>query len=162
MIFVTVGHSMPFDRMVRLVDAWAGKTGRTDLFAQIGDADYEPANFPSTRFLTPAEYERHLIECDAIIAHAGTGTILQALYLGKPMLALTRLASLGEATSDHQLGTARYFAEQGQIMVATENEEFSRALGTFEFFQPRSLTGKEASPQLIDRIRRFLIDEERT
>ena len=42
MILVTVGTDLPFDRMVRVVDDWAGETGRRDVFAQIGEGGWEP------------------------------------------------------------------------------------------------------------------------
>lgn len=39
MIFVTVGHQTPFDRLIRLVDRWAEENMRHDLFAQIGHGE---------------------------------------------------------------------------------------------------------------------------
>ena len=39
MIFVTVGTDSPFDRLMQVVDEWAAASGRTDVFAQIGEGD---------------------------------------------------------------------------------------------------------------------------
>ena len=50
MILVTVGAQMPFDRMIEVVDTWAGETGRDDVFAQIADAQYRPRHIPYVSF----------------------------------------------------------------------------------------------------------------
>jgi UDP-N-acetylglucosamine transferase subunit ALG13 len=52
-IFVTVGAQMPFDRLVKAVDQWAGENGREDIYAQIGQSDYRPSNIQWTKFLKP-------------------------------------------------------------------------------------------------------------
>ena len=44
MIFITVGTDLPFDRMIRALDDWAGASGRRDIFAQIGEGGWEPKN----------------------------------------------------------------------------------------------------------------------
>ena len=51
MIFVTVGTDLPFDRMLRVIDAWAGDSGRDDVFAQIGEGAWEPENIRFANFL---------------------------------------------------------------------------------------------------------------
>ncbi len=42
-IFVTVGTELPFDRLVRAIDHWAGERGRgSEVFAQIGRTQFRP------------------------------------------------------------------------------------------------------------------------
>ena len=50
MIFVTVGAQLPFDRLVSVVDEWAGSTGRSDVFGQIARGK-RPRHFESVDFL---------------------------------------------------------------------------------------------------------------
>ena len=107
MIFVTIGEQLPFDRLIRFVDNWARCTGRTDVVAQIGASDYEPANLSAVDFLKPEEFTHHMREASAIVSHAGMGTVISALELGKPILVLPRLARFREHRSDHQLDTAK-------------------------------------------------------
>ena len=45
MIFVTVGTQLPFDRLVRAVDAWAAEHPQVDVFGQIGPASFRPKHF---------------------------------------------------------------------------------------------------------------------
>ncbi|MBU0500929.1 MAG: glucuronosyltransferase [Gammaproteobacteria bacterium] len=156
MIFVTVGHQTPYDRLLRLVDLWAGERGRSDLFAQIGEGSYRPAHFPSQAFLSPAEFDARMQGCSAVVAHAGTGTIIKALLLGKPLLVLPRVAALGETRSDHQWGTARHFAESGRILMAEDEAAFPALLDSLEGFRPSGSLGAQASPELLARIRAFV------
>ena len=64
----------------------------------------------------------------AIVAHAGMGTILTALELGKPLLIMPRRAALGEHRNDHQLATAERFAAVDGVKVAFDETEFALKL----------------------------------
>jgi UDP-N-acetylglucosamine transferase subunit ALG13 len=154
-IFVTVGHQMPFDRLIRAVDGWAAAAGQRDLFAQIGDGELEPASFPSQRFLAPLEFQQRMDEADAIIGHAGTGTIIAALQRSKPLLVLPRLARFGETRTDHQIATARYFGDDGRILVANDETVLPAMIDQLAKFRPRSTIAPAASPELLRRLREF-------
>jgi len=156
MIFVTVGHQMPFDRLIRVVDAWAEREGRADLFAQIGDGAYWPSCFQAVPFLTPRQFQQRMERCSAVVAHAGTGTIIAALQLGKPILVLPRRADLAETRNDHQFATARHFAGSGMLLVGYNETELAARLADVETFQPPSLLSDAASPRLTQRIGAFI------
>ncbi|MEQ9004302.1 MAG: glycosyltransferase [Pseudomonadales bacterium] len=159
MIFVTVGHQMPFDRLVALVDDWAANHPDVEVFAQIGAGRHVPQNFSYQRWLTPAEFESTIDRSQAVVAHAGTGTIIQVLLRRKPMLVLPRLASQGETRNDHQVGTARYFSEHGLILAACDAADLSGKLSAIlDAPQPPGLSAS-ASPELLDRLRRFANEE---
>ena len=156
MIFVTVGHQMPFDRLVRAMDAWAEQAGRSDCFAQIGDGAYAPRRFPSARFLAPQQFRDHMANARAIVAHAGTGTILSALQLGKPILVLPRRSDLGETRNDHQVATAKHFAAAGHVLAAYDEGALVARMADLEQQRPGPLLGGSASPELLAAIRTFL------
>ena len=156
MIFVTVGGQLPFDRMIRCVDAWAGQTGRQDVFCQIGEASFEPEHARFERFLAPQEFADHLERASVLIAHAGMGTILGAMQLGKPIVIFPRQAELGEQRNDHQLATARAFAQRGDLAVAMDEAELREVLGRIDQLQPAERIGPAASEPLQAAIREFL------
>ena len=156
MIFVTVGHQMPFDRLIRVVDAWAEREGRADLFGQIGEGSYWPSYFPAAPFLTPAQFQERMQRSDAIVSHAGTGTIIAGLQLGKAILVLPRRADLGETRNDHQFATADHFERAGYILVARSEAELAAKMDELETFSPSERLGGTASPELLDRIRAFI------
>jgi UDP-N-acetylglucosamine transferase subunit ALG13 len=155
-ILLTVGHQMAFDRLVRWTDEWAAANPDVEVVAQVADGEYQPRHMRAQAYLSPAEFEAHLDRADAVVAHAGTGTILKALYLGKPLLVVPRLGSLGETRNDHQVGTAHHFAGQGLLQVAEDPAEFARRLdGLTTFVPPRRVSG-DASEELIGALRSFV------
>ena len=155
MIFVTVGHQMPFDRLVRLVDLWAEKRGRSDVFAQIGETQYRPRNFQSAGFLSDAQFEDMIARAPAGGAHAGVGSIIRSLTVGKPMLVLARRSHLAETRNDHQVATAAHFSSKGQLLVGND-DDFLEKLDALESFRPQSLLRNTASRGLLSVVRQFI------
>lgn len=155
MIFVTVGFQMPFDRLVRAIDEWAGATGRHDVFAQTGDGAYRARHIEATPWLDPPAFRARLEQADAIVSHAGMGTILSALELAKPLLVLPRRAHLAETRSDHQLATARELAARGWLLAAEDEAELPARLAELARFAPGARFGRQASPELLERLRAF-------
>jgi UDP-N-acetylglucosamine transferase subunit ALG13 len=158
MIFVTVGTDLPFDRLVRVVDEWAGASGRTDVFAQIGASRLVPTHLPYSTFLPPDQFARRFAEARVIVAHAGMGTILSALRWQKPILVMPRRASLGEQRNDHQLATARRLSQIGKVDVAVDEGELRQRLEALDTLKPRDAIGPYASGELTDAIRAFIAE----
>lgn len=156
MIFVTVGSDIPFDRLVRVVDEWARATGRTDVFAQIGETDYRPAHVAYTDFLQPEEFARRFAAASIIISHAGMGTILSALRNEKPILVMPRKGSLGETRNEHQLATAKRLLELGKINVAFDEAELRASLDHLDELKPREKITPFASEKLLSALRDFV------
>jgi len=156
MIFVTVGTDLPFDRMVRVVDDWAGSNGRTDVFAQIGETDWKPSHIAYSKFLQPADFTRQFSAATVIVAHAGMGTILSALQWEKPILVMPRRASLGEQRNEHQLATARRLSELGKVTVAFDEAELRNRLDRLAELSAREKIGAFASQELLTALRDFI------
>jgi len=147
---------MPFDRLIRTVDRWATEQGRSDVFAQIGTSEYRPKAMRWTRFLEPEEFKRHYEAAKVIVAHAGTGSILTALQLGKPILVMPRRAALLETRNDHQVATAQEFSRLGKISVASDETELLAKLAGLERLKRGAFVGPHASASLIDAIQKFI------
>ena len=122
-IFVTVGGQLPFDRLVHAVDEWAKDRRREDVFAQIGDSSNAPDYIQWENFVSPSEFRAKAEESDVIVAHAGMGSILTALELGKPIVVMPRRAHLGEHRNDHQWATANHLGQGLGIPVAADEAE---------------------------------------
>src|SRR5690606_34315420 len=94
---------------------------------------------------------------DIVIGHAGMGTIITALELGKPVLVMPRLARLNEQRNDHQLASARAFQSHGRITVAWDEAGLEDRLDHIEdLLRTDESLGREANPSLVDAIRDFL------
>jgi UDP-N-acetylglucosamine transferase subunit ALG13 len=156
MIFATVGTQGQFDRLIRTVDEWAGGRGRTDVFAQIGPSNFCPKHIRTKQFIDPAEFRHRVESASLVIAHAGMGSIITALELGKPIVVMPRRASLGEHRNDHQVATAKRFAEQGRIIVVFNDKELVDKLDQLQNFGDAAPLDVEASPHLIATIRTFI------
>ena len=156
MIFVTVGAQMPFDRLVRNVDAWSATRGGTGIFAQIGDTSWRPGHMEWTPQLSPCDYRQRLYEADAVVTHAGMGTILTALEFGKPVLVMPRRGDLLETRNDHQVGTAAAFAEAGLVAVAWNERQLPHALEHLQDIAAPTRAGSHASVRLLTALHRFI------
>lgn len=157
MIFVSVGTQMPFDRMVRTVDYWASEHRYCDVYAQIGSTTWQPSHIRWTKFLSPGEFRRTLQAATVIVAHAGSGTILTAMEMGKPILVMPRRAHLRETRSDHQMDTCQKFRQMGAVEVAIDESELARKLDRLDTLASRVTIGPYASQQLTKAIRYFIV-----
>jgi UDP-N-acetylglucosamine transferase subunit ALG13 len=157
MIFVTVGEQLPFDRLIRTVDEWVGSS-KKNVFAQIGKSDYKPKYISYKAFLTPEEYKEKLLEADVIVAHAGMGTIITALELGKQILIMPRQKDFGEVRNDHQFSTAKRFLALHYAKVAFDEVELKDKLNKLETSAnaPNLVGTIGPSPFLIKTIREFI------
>lgn len=160
MIFVTVGTQLPFDRLIQSVDRWAGDSEVGEVVAQIGPAQWKPLHMQWTEFVGPEEFRRYVETADAVVSHAGMGSIITALELGKPILVMPRRAHLGEHRNDHQMATAKRFHEQGRIEVAFDETELLDKLAHLSGIQAGGRINSEASPKLVETLRAFIAGED--
>lgn len=156
MIFVTVGTQGRFDRLIRAIDEWAGMHGRADIFAQTGPSDFRPKHIRSAPFIGADEFRRHVEVTSLVVAHAGMGSIITALELGKRILVMPRRADLGEHRNDHQIATAQRLSLQGRILIAMDQQELYEKLDQLQSPTNLERLSVEASPDLICAIRMFI------
>ncbi|MCC6360782.1 MAG: glycosyl transferase family 28 [Phycisphaerales bacterium] len=160
MIFVTVGAQMPFDRLIRAVDDWTMVHPDVEVFAQIGDGATPPRHCSYSARLTSLEFVSRVRASNLIVAHAGMGSILTALEYEKPILVLPRRGELRETRNDHQLATARRFADAGRVRVALNESEIGPLLDEFaakpSAWQAQNSIGAFATPQLLGALRAFV------
>jgi UDP-N-acetylglucosamine transferase subunit ALG13 len=161
MIFLTVGSQLPFDRLVRAVDDWCGRRKPTGVFGQIADPGpdgFYPKNFAWDRFLTAAQFDRHVAGAVLIIAHAGMGSIISALTLAKPIVIMPRRGALGETRNDHQYATALEFGARSGIHVAIDEQAIAPTIDLALRQASRSKHAADAfaGEELIAAIRDFI------
>ena len=149
---MTVGHLNPFDHLVNAMDEWASHHEGVKVFAQIGDSNLKPGNIEWSQFLEPKEFKEKMESCDAVVAHAGMGTILTAMQLGKPVLIMPRQPEEG-AQNNHQIASAQAFDGRGGIMAAMNNEEFQTKMGRLHEMMEGERISSFASESLIKAIK---------
>ena len=154
MIFATVGTQLPFDRLVAALDAWAAANPEIELYAQIGCGNHLPRHMAWTRDMDPAAFRARMAACDTVVAHAGMGSIISGIELGKRVIVMPRRAALGEHRNDHQLATVARLAHLRGLEVAHDAAELESALARGREPVAGSAPGG-ADPGLIAAIRRF-------
>lgn len=129
MILLTVGTQLPFDRLVRIMDAIAPKLS-DEVYAQIGQGEYVPRNFGYCRMARPDELAEKFRTAKQIVSHAGTGSLLTARRYQKPIILFPRRASLGEHRNDHQLATCQQLDGAPGLSVAYDEARLLELLNT--------------------------------
>jgi len=156
MMFLTVGSQMPFDRLVKSVDAWAMRNPSATLFAQIGKSDYRPQAMEWVHLLGPEKYRERFLEADLIISHAGMGTVITAADYGKRLIVMPRREGLGETRNDHQIATAKWLPDHFGICVAMDDADMMRALDDWPGIVPCESTNADAKSDLVMVLSKFI------
>ena len=159
-LFVTVGTQLPFDRLVRSVDAWCATRPTIDGFAQIGNG-HVPTHLTSAASLTGPGFFEQMERASVVVAHAGMGTIITALDLGKRVIVMPRLARHGEHRNDHQLATVARLAHIDALDVVTDEAALHAALAASFGTRAVDVTDHRAAAsaarvELIGTVRAFL------
>lgn len=184
MIFVTVGSQLGFDRMVGAVAAWArsraegtgmhragmhgtGMNGPgfdgtgtpaegTGMFFQTGATKLDLAGFEHMPVLSADEIRRKFDQASLVVAHAGTGTIIECMLRGKPVIVMPRSAKLHETRNDHQFATARRFQQRAGVFVAWDETELPALLDRASTLKGGATINRHADQRLLDALRAFV------
>lgn len=161
MIFITVGTQLPFERLLRGIDGWAGRNQGVPILAQVGGSSGHFPNIQTISHLSQAAFQDQLKETRLVVAHAGMGTILSASELGLPIILMPRLAKFGEHRNDHQQDTAREMVRLSNVTVVEDGESLHRALDlararNFELPRPESTEMSRELDPLIHAIKDFV------
>ena len=147
---------MPFDRLVKGIDAWAGSNLTEEVFAQIGDSDYIPQHMDWVRLTSPALFREKCQTAELMVSHAGIGSILLAIELQKPIIAMPRRAHLNEHRNDHQMATVSRLREKVGIEVIYDAASLDGAIRHTRASGGRLPGPTVASAELIKTIRDFI------
>jgi UDP-N-acetylglucosamine transferase subunit ALG13 len=160
MIFLTVGTSeeFPFDRLIRAVDHGVERGQITQpVFGQIGKTSYRPS-FEHKAFIPLSEMIECIRQAEIVVAHAGVGSTLLTLSLGKIPIIFPRLCKLGENLDDHQTEFTQEMEKQGIVLMAYEEEELLEKINHFHSLtsglrKKSTISGK---PQLMAFLKKIL------
>ena len=152
MIFATVGSStIPFDRLVRALDNLATDE---DLVVQTGVSSVRPRRAKVRDYLGYDEFVALIRSARVVVTHAGAGSVITALGVGKRPIVVPRRAAQCEAVDDHQVTFARRAAELGLVTVVEDVSLLAATLRDHKSSLARS--GSESSP--IERELRSYIE----
>ncbi len=136
----------PFDRLARAIDelAWAGAVG-DDFSLQLGNCTYEPRHARFERFLSYGDVCEQIRRAAVVVTHAGAGSALLCIELGRCPVIVPRRSSRGEHVDEHQLPFAEKLEAAGLATVVTEMEELPAAIA--------AARSRSAPPDVLGRAR---------
>ncbi len=151
MILVVVGtDTHAFDRLLKWVDELVErKKIKERVLAQIGHSRYLPKNYEWKRFFSYEEMLAAMKKASFVISHAGAGSVIDALSLGKPIIVVPRRKKYNEHADDHQVQLAKILSEEGKVLAAFEKKDLERAIETI---RKRKFRPKIAKPERIIKI----------
>lgn len=128
-VVVTLGtyKGTPYTRIVRrLLEVLPPEV---KVLWQTGATDVAELGIESVYALPEKELSEAMAAADVVITHAGVGTALAALEVGKCPVMAPRLAAHGEAVDDHQVQIAAELSKRGlAVTVAAEQITFEHLL----------------------------------
>lgn len=128
-ILVTAGTT-PFDSLFAHINDLAPRFPNFRFIGQIGHGDYVPTAFPSFTFSN--EFATQIDSADAVITHAGAGTVYDLLERGKPSIVIANL----ERKDKHQREITKYVQDSGYALATTDLADLKEFLDQLETFEP--------------------------
>lgn len=149
MILVILGtHFLGFERLAKKMDELAGKMNE-EIVIQLGNTKYSPKKAAHFKYKSYDEL-RLLMKSARIVVCQGAMTILDALILGIPVIAVPRLAKFGEALNDHQYYFAKKLESMGLILLVEDISKLDILINKSVCQKPKSI---EINPILISKIK---------
>ena len=144
LMFATVGATLPFERLTRLV-LDAKRAGlipeRVVLQTGIGGPKLEPVEGVEIVGELPfGEVQALLERADIVVCHGGTGSLITALRQHCRVIAVPRRHSAGEHYDDHQFEITSAFEQRGLLTIAEDGAGFAAALFKVRAETPRAAT----------------------
>ena len=128
MIFVTVGTGeQRFDRLFRAVDRLSADH---EIVVQHGLSEVRPARALCFDFMPFADLVAYMTKADAVVTHAGVGSVLTALSVNKKPYVVPRRRRFGEAVDDHQVELARRLDGADLVTLVDDPVDLRRLLAS--------------------------------
>ena len=160
MIFATIGTQLPFDRLLTGLDTWAAQHSSIRIVAQTGSTRRTFRHLNTVATMQQGEFRDCVQAARLVVAHAGMGTILSAIELGKPLIIMPRRAEFGEHRNDHQQETCREMSRLLHVEVVLDGQELHTALDSALArgfaMPPLTPTGSGECVSLLEALREFV------
>lgn len=111
-IFVTLGTIRPY-RFDRAVDAIVDQFGEHDIVWQLGVTSRSDLPGYATAMMDAVQFDAQVERADVVITHAGVGSAMRIMDLGKTPIMVTRAKDHGEHVDNHQNQITRELTRRG-------------------------------------------------
>lgn len=153
MILVLTGtSSWHFDRLTKAVDDIAKEIQEEIII--FGNTNYKPRSARFLGFISSGEIEQFYQKARIIVAHAGTGSIINSLKHKKPIIIVPRRKEYGESFDNHQVQTARELENHPNIYVVYDIEMLKNVINKVK--QTSSVSFSKERDKLIESFKEYL------
>lgn len=162
MIFVTLGtQDKTFERLLIAIDKAIEKGEITDrVVVQAGNTKYESKNMEIFDLISPDEFNKLVDECDLLITHGGTGSILSAVKKGKKVIAAARLKKYKEHVNDHQKQIIKEFEKEGYLVELKDFSQVGKTIKKAQKFKPKKF--KSNTENMINLLENIIEEDNNT
>ena len=135
MILVTLGtQKQSFKRLLNSIE----KSHIVDeIIVQAGYTKFKSQKMKILEFIPYEEMSKLIKECDLVITHGGTGSIVMPLKEGKKIIAAPRLSKYQEHVDDHQTQIVDVFSEEGYILAFNDGNNLDEIYAHSKKFKPK-------------------------
>lgn len=127
LIFVTVGtHHQPFQRLLDALDSLPAD----ELVVQFGHGAPPAGIRHASAFMGFAEMLEHFHTADAVVTHAGVGSILCARRAGHVPVVVPRRRRHAEHVDDHQVELTQELDDLGAVVAVWEMDRLAPAVAS--------------------------------
>lgn len=125
MIYVSMGTSSPFPRLLKRMDELAAETG-LEIVVQTGHTPQTAQHCRMIQFV-PSQKE-YFQQASLIISHAGLGTQLELLRMHRPFVVVPRRAEYQEHNDNHQVETCEILHKKYGILYFLETKDITASV----------------------------------
>ncbi len=152
MIFVTVGTTISYDRLIEVVDSLVGGRQISEhVVCQIGNGKYIPKNCEFFRF--QKSIDDWIEKASLVISHGGTGTVLSLVNMKIKFIAVAN----PQASDDHQEQFLSRLGKLGCLLWTKNLDELYTLIQRVTTFKPLPFNAERLTDDLkkyIDEIRK--------
>ena len=125
-----------------------------EVIVQNGYTQYQSDQLKLQPFLDHDTLDRLYRDARIIITHAGTGSIMKGVKMGKKMISVPRLYKYGEHIDDHQIEIHNEFVKMGYIYPWNENDSLEEILKEINNFVPNKYVSNKQ--EIISYLKTFI------
>ncbi len=140
MIFVTLGTQDK--QFKRLLDAVEKLDTTEKIIAQIGSTKFESKKIELHKYVSSSEFDKYMNDARIVITHAGVGTIVNGIKMGKTMIVAARRKEYKEHVNNHQLQILDTFSKEGYIIPLENFDDLQNLINTD--FRPKKFVSNNA------------------
>ncbi|HEY1316408.1 MAG TPA: glycosyltransferase [Gaiella sp.] len=151
MIVVSVGtNEARFDRLLEWV---SGLGGEERMLVQHGPSEIRPAGASCVPYLSFDELADLVRQSRVFVTHAGVGSIMMSLSVGRRPVVAPRLERFREAVDDHQVGLGRRLEQAHLVTLVESADTLAAALAQADHAAEMAVRGTALSRDLGDYLR---------